>query len=634
MSKAEIMSEVMGLAVSWDEVQGPTIISEMPSQTLNDPINISLQIYMASVTIFGQMKEMTRVEITIPILSISADHVVRVAFDSWPDPGVRGNNRPCYIAFIMEKSTAKKLDDFLGKAIWTYIDEFKEKKTDYSIKSAWNEIQAQLKGDAKAAGDILTRARQEMDGYSYSEAMEDLKNASDLWETARDRNALWFAVKSAVRLEMQDQANAGRGFFLAAAIHVGTGNNEDARDYFLKAVDCFKNAGDQEAAADSLFNAAISAFRLENYQDARDHLFSSVELTNDAEKKGKMFLYLALSLDHLAEYDESAQYFKAAITSTKQSADLKFAARIASTYAFRLNERAVKEPEGSSKNELFEQSAMQRREAAGFFREAANFNEAASSFTLASKTYLQAENPEMAAKSLEEAAEMFIQKQDYQSASKSLLDIATFLPSEKGLVNYLLKAEELAKRIEKIDMRGLLLTVVYRRMARAYETLQDYKKAREAYLKGHDHAQDSGNDLEVASVSLSLANISFNLEDYNSAGTYFLEAAEKLRTMGEDKQPQVEKCIKNAYVSFRRASLGYKQAGNVAIFEGDETRAIGLYEMSIDLLALAKQQEEVNQQELSVAIKQEMNSLILKQSLFEREQERLMALIARIRELI
>ncbi|MHA2296478.1 MAG: hypothetical protein ACXAEU_00715 [Candidatus Hodarchaeales archaeon] len=633
MSESEVLSEVVGLAVSWDEVEGPTIISEVPPQSLNDPINVSLQIYMASVTIFGQLKEMTRVEITIPILTVSTDHVVRVAFDSWPDSEVRGDVRPCYIAFIMKKDTAKKLDNFLSKAIWSYVDAFKVEKESYHLKPAWEEVLLQLKGDESSTGDLLVRARKEIISYTHSEALEDLKNASDLWETARDMNALWFAVKSAAKLEGSDHDNAGRAFFLAAAIHSGSGNNEDAHEYFLKAAECFENGDDKLARSESLFNAGIMGFRLENYEAARDHLLSTLELITDVEKKGRTLLYLALSLDHLQEHDKSAKYFEEATESAKLATDIKFAARIASTYAFRLNERAAREVGGASKNHLFEQSAKQRWKAGNFFKESPDFSEAASSFTLANKAYLQADNEEMAAKSLEEAASMFVEERDYQSAGKSLLDIASFLPPEKGLSQYLLKAEEIIKKVEKTEVKNLLLTATYRRMAKAQEALSDYCNARQTYLKSHDHAQETNNNLEVASSSLALANISFKLEDYNNAGTYFLEASKELKEIGEEKRAQVDKCIKNACIAFRRASQSYKQAGNVAIFDGDENRALDLYEMSINLLALAKKHQDGSQTDLPSVIKKEIASLVLKRSLFEFEQDRLTRIIERIKEL-
>ncbi|MHA1166271.1 MAG: hypothetical protein ACTSRU_00485 [Candidatus Hodarchaeales archaeon] len=634
MEDREILSEVICLAVLWDEAQGPTIITEVPPQALNDPINICLQIYMASVTIFGQMQTLSRVEITLPILTVSPDHVVRVAYDSWPDTEVRGNERPCYIAFIMENTTAKKLDEFLGKKIWNYIDRFKIDKEDFDLQPIWTEITDYLKGDIELVDDFIAKIRGELEGYTYSEAIEDLKNASDLWETARDRNALRLAIKSAMKFEDYDHSSSGKAYYLAAAIQMGSGHNQEAYEYFLKSVDNFKKSDDKNATVEALFNAAISAFRLENYSKTRDHLLDSVEMTDDIQKKGRMYLYIALSQDHLREFEQSDGFFQKAIENAVEVNDMKFAARIASTFAFRLNERSVSESDPDTKKILIERSAKQRVEAAKFFEKIPNYSEAGSSYTLASKAYLLVNDETSAVKALDDAATMFAKDSDYQSAGKALLDTAGFLTPGTGLITYLNRAEEMFKKIEKEDLKKALLTALYRRLAKSYETARDYRNAMQTYLKNHDLASGSGNNIEVVSASLSLASMAFKLEDYSTAGKYFLDASDRLGALGDDKRVQKEKCLKNASISYRRASQSYKQAGNVALFEGNEIKALDCFEKSIELLAQAMMHQGAENTELSDMIKQELSFLTLKESLFEQEQPRLKKLIQKTNELL
>ena len=71
-----ISADIVILAVAWNEVEGPTIISKSPEEGLADPINIALQIYLSSVAVFGQHGQTKRVDFSLPLLSISSNHIV------------------------------------------------------------------------------------------------------------------------------------------------------------------------------------------------------------------------------------------------------------------------------------------------------------------------------------------------------------------------------------------------------------------------------------------------------------------------------------------------------------------------------------------------------------------------------
>ena len=102
-------NEIIVLAVQWDEVLGPAVLSMAPENMLEDPSGVALQIYMASVTVFGQMGNTLRTEFSVPLLSLGTNHIVRVAFDSWPDESVRGRVRPFYLAIVTTKESAKSI---------------------------------------------------------------------------------------------------------------------------------------------------------------------------------------------------------------------------------------------------------------------------------------------------------------------------------------------------------------------------------------------------------------------------------------------------------------------------------------------------------------------------------------------
>ena len=67
---------------------------------LDDPESVALQVYLASVTVFGQHGQSQRTEFSVPLLSLGDKTYARVAFDSWYDPSLRGNERPFFLAII------------------------------------------------------------------------------------------------------------------------------------------------------------------------------------------------------------------------------------------------------------------------------------------------------------------------------------------------------------------------------------------------------------------------------------------------------------------------------------------------------------------------------------------------------
>ena len=135
-----ILSDIVVIAVVWDEIEGPTIISKAPTDGLADPINIALQIYLSSVAVFGQHGETKRIDFSLPLLSISPNHLVIVAFDSWPDLEVRGDERPFFIGFIMDRDTQKIISEYLNNKIWTYMDLLKERKSAFDAQPIYDEL--------------------------------------------------------------------------------------------------------------------------------------------------------------------------------------------------------------------------------------------------------------------------------------------------------------------------------------------------------------------------------------------------------------------------------------------------------------------------------------------------------------
>ena len=128
------------LAVLWDDISGPTVISLHPL-VFDDPESIALQIYLASVTVFGQHGQSQRTEFSVPLLSIGKNVIARVAFDAWYDPSLRGEERPFFLAFIMKQETSSLLNTLLDTQIFSYLDQLKEEKSLFISKNTWDQIQ-------------------------------------------------------------------------------------------------------------------------------------------------------------------------------------------------------------------------------------------------------------------------------------------------------------------------------------------------------------------------------------------------------------------------------------------------------------------------------------------------------------
>ena len=128
------------LAVHWDDISGPSIISLYPHTALHDPESVALQIYLASVTVFGQHGHSQRTEFSVPLLSIGQGITARVAFDSWPDTSLRGKERPFFLAFLTDQATGESVNSHLNNFIFKYLDSLKEEKSCFSAEKVWGAV--------------------------------------------------------------------------------------------------------------------------------------------------------------------------------------------------------------------------------------------------------------------------------------------------------------------------------------------------------------------------------------------------------------------------------------------------------------------------------------------------------------
>ena len=266
---------IVVLAVVWDEVEGPTIISKAPADGLADPVSIALQIYLSSVAVFGQHGSTKRIDFTLPLLSISPNHVVNVAFDSWPDSEVRGDERTFYLGFIMNRETEKLISEFLSTNIWKFMDNLKDLKSSFDANSVYVELIENLQINKPVKDIIQTELADIEPDYTHIQALRDLETSSELWSRYRDPTVISTVLKTINRLKDVDDLATGNAYFLAGTIYFHIGDYEKALEGYNDASNRFKSVDDLQNSAESLFNSAIAAYRLSRYDLAKKNLLIS-----------------------------------------------------------------------------------------------------------------------------------------------------------------------------------------------------------------------------------------------------------------------------------------------------------------------------------------------------------------------
>ncbi|MFW9928465.1 MAG: tol-pal system YbgF family protein [Candidatus Thorarchaeota archaeon] len=615
MSTGLLTEGIVALAVIWDERAGPTIVSLYPSESLSDPVSIALQIYLSSVAVFGQHQQAQRIDFSLPLLSISANHLVRVAFDSWPDSEVRGELRPFYIGFIMDKEADRLIMDDLSNNIWNFIDDFKIQKLSYNIKPAWEFINDRYYS-AKLGLNKQSIVEINLDGdydYSVIQAVRDIEIANDLWIQNRDKRALPMALKSAYKLDNIEHQAAGHAYFLSGTIFFQTGDLENALEQFNKATESFKRAEDLDNAAEAMFNVAITAFRLEKYELAKTNIILSSDIQQDVERKARMFLQLAKVNIKLKEYDSASNSFELALENALKINNHKMAAEILSHYAYRLVERAQETEDDVFRTTLLELAASRREKASEQLMMTNDILEAGSSLVLASKIYLRIKNDGKVRELLLRSRDLFLSIFDYISAVRVILDILYIKKSDYEFLEQIaLEALGYTEKNTEDESKSVLQARILNELAKINQIKNDGWKARSFYEEALKTIKNSSNS-DYIKIGLNFANFLFQVEDYKSSGDIFLIISQKL---GPDNN-QTHKSLKNAQISYRRAITGYISGGTTLLHEKRIDEAFGMYKEALTLL---KKSYEItigeDRNQLKELINQVHKSLKQKHSLF------------------
>ena len=607
------------LSVRWDDISGPSIISLFPHTALNDPESVALQIYLASVTVFGQHGHSQRTEFSVPLLSLGQGVTARVAFDSWVDISLRGKERPFFLAFLTD-TTGETLNFHLNDFIFEYLDILKEEREKFSAHIVWDKIVKSISTPVeKEEFDAISF---EVDSdYAIPRALKDLETAKNAWENLKDRNQLWIALRVANRLENVDDKGAGLAFALAGQIFLTGNSHREAWEVFEKAINCYTRVRLFEKAGETSYFAGKSAYHLQEYEKAIELIQAATLWIKDPSLIASLNYDMGIVLHEQSRYEEANVCFDKAVKLAKKM-DNQIAAEYSSTFASRLMFQAEREREENPAYALglVRRSAEQREEASQLLQlTEESSHKAATSLILSVSAYFSLGNKEKGINLLEKATDLFIEGGDYISACRSLYDGARMIRDINRSYELLSRAMNLLKEQEINIRENRLLGLISFEKGKLEEQLNQFSKALKSYnysLKCLAKSSDPVSDL--IPIQIQYANALFRMEDFEKAAELFLVGTKGLSTLPSTEIifEQKKKTLMNTLISLRRASTAYHNAGIISLKEKDENRAISMFAHSVSLLIdWVENNTRINENEVKKVVKKRISRLSLKNDL-------------------
>ncbi|MFX0114682.1 MAG: hypothetical protein ACFFB3_09045 [Candidatus Hodarchaeota archaeon] len=590
--------DIIVMACVWDEAQGPVIISRSCAarHIRYDFSPIALNIYMSSLTVFGQTGRTQKAEFTVPLFTISPNHVVRVAFDGWEDSSVRGEIRTYFLAFIFPNSLNRAVNPYLDTSIWTHMQRIEEDRLDFSTDGSYEEILRVIEVSKSSIESFQTSYEEAFADYSIQNAVADLRNSSALWVRLQEGRSAnferdWLRVrtlseKAAKKLQTVDYEGAGEAFFLLGNTEAKVERHQEAYAAFSSAADCFRKAVPPkfQKAGEALFNAAVSAFQNKDYGLAREALLTAVDWVTDVERLAELNFYLAKSLHELNVFDRANNHFEAAIQKAIEIDSYTIAVHFLSVYAESLESQSKLRAETSESygQSLLELAASQRVRAAELLELMGSLVDAGLSLQMGVRYYVDAKNYQKALELSIQAIDLFERRRSFERAARAHIDAARLAYSLNNIVATLEHSEKaitILRKHSKLDgeKKDIFLGKALREQARAQEKQNSIREAIKSYKESIVHMETPESLTDLGSVQLALANLYYQLEFFAKAAKLFVDASKNL----ENKQRDLS--LSNAYVCFKAASMACRQAGNIALMNENESEASRQFVQAVEL---------------------------------------------------
>jgi len=558
-----------------------------PSTALLDPESVALQIYLASVTVFGQHGESQRTEFSVPLLSLGKDVMARVAFDSWPDQALRGKERPFFLAFLSDQSTGNMLAQHFDRYIFDYLDVLKGEKSEFSGQFIWEKIVEKFsipldKDSSTVSFDVESE-------YAIPRAFQDLNTATNAWDSLKDRNQLWTALRVANRLEHVDDKAAGDAFTLVGQIFLDSNNFQEAGHAFEKATDSYVRARLFEEAGKTSCFAGKCSYHLGEHEKAIELLQTGAMWVKNVSQTAALNFDLGIVFHEQSRFEEANTCFEKAVKIATEI-DKLIAAEYSSTYASKLMYQAENE-----RNEnptyamgLIRRSAEQRENASHFLQFLdKRQKEAATSLILSANAYFSLGNIKKGVNLLDNASSLFSEDKDYISAARSLYDGARNVNDLEETYKLLKRATTLVDNQENGIQKNRLLGLILFERAKIEAEKKQISAALDSFESSLLNLKKSdAPSSDLITVQIQYANNLFKMEYFEEAAKLFFSGYKDISSLPPTKKSirQREKTKLNALISLRRASTIYHNAGIIAVKNNEERRAIEMFAHSISLL--------------------------------------------------
>ncbi|MCK4847684.1 MAG: hypothetical protein KAT16_01525, partial [Candidatus Heimdallarchaeota archaeon] len=188
---------------------------------------------------------------------------------------------------------------------------------------------------------------------------------------------------------------------------------------------------------------------------------------------------------------------------------------------------------------------------------------------------------------LEEASSLFMGVENYHSALKTLYDGARTINNSEKSISVLTNAFSLIpekmynKRIKRLlGLISFELSQLENQNNQLHTSFKHFNRALVFFT------ECKAKSIDIIPVLIQLGNNSFKTENFEEALSYFYRAFEFLGEL-EVTQANSEKkdgSLKNALISWRRASTVYHNAGVVALKKSQERESIEYFTHSVALL--------------------------------------------------
>ncbi len=400
------------VAVKWDEVIGPQIISVYPEGKLQDPNAVALQLYFSLIAMTGQdqLSSAEGTDLTVPLTSLGTNYIARVAFGYWDDKEVRGGKRPFYLALIMHKKTAEILDGHLNIYMQEYLEQLRVLGDDFDgshIYKILQEYYYETEFIPEKIPEDALYATMELE-YSVRDALQDLRDLTLTWLNTKDTTVKDKLIKASKRLENIEPDQAATGWYITAEIFQELKEYEKALQLYQRSAKLFLRKDKTERAADAFFQAGKVARMIQRWDIAKKMFLAAEDWATDPELKVDIYISLAeIEVYPMGNLYSAIDTLEKGVFHIKPKESPSSFLKLSKMYISLLDDVLTKNPnlDWVQKNTLLEKKANLYSQSATAFSELNMKEDAAKSLSLSAKEHLTLKNFTKAFDHLEKALE-------------------------------------------------------------------------------------------------------------------------------------------------------------------------------------------------------------------------------------